>query len=86
MKLTEEAVYRAINYTETAQQDLLSNLEYMKSSTTAHLVEWHDTHVERFLEQLELFDSYVRNTVQNMEKVKDHLNQILNFMRTYNNM
>ena len=84
MRLTEEALLQAINYTNVAQQDLQNNLNYMRSSTVAMLNEWHDAHVARFLEELELFDSYVQVTSQNMEEVKSILRSYISFIEQYN--
>lgn len=84
MRLTEEAILQAINYTNVAQQDLQNNLNYMRSSTVSMLNEWHDANVSRFLEELELFDSYVQVTSQNMEEVKSILRSYISFIEQYN--
>lgn len=84
MRLSEEALWQAINYTNTAQQDLQNNLNYMRSSTVPLLAEWKDAHVARFLEELELFDSYVSVTSQNMEEIKSILRSYISFIEQYN--
>ncbi len=84
MRLTEEAIMQAIRYTQQQKSDLESNYAYMKNTTTSLLIEWKDKHVERFLDMMELFDSYVKNTAANMDRIEEVLRDHLRFLIEYN--
>jgi len=84
MRITEEALMQAIRYTQNAQEGLGRNLQYMKSTTTPLLSEWHDAHVERFLQQLDLYDSYAKNVQGNMDRIVETLKAYLNMLQQYN--
>lgn len=84
MRITEEALMQAIAYTENAKIGLEQNLQYMKNTTSSMLSEWNDAHVDRYMEQLDLFDSYVKNTAGNMDSICESLRAYLNMVRQYN--
>ncbi len=84
MRVSEEALQQAIIYTENAKQGLERNLQYMKSSTSSMFSQWNDAHVDRFMRQLDLFDSYVKNTAGNMDRVCETLRIYINKVQEYN--
>lgn len=84
MRLTEEAVQQAISFTQNAKRGLEDNYNYMRNSTASLLTQWNDSNVERFMEVLDLFDSYVKNTAANMDEISNTLRSYLQFMHDYN--
>ena len=85
MRITEDAVYRAIQLTDDARSTLENNFNYMRSSVTPMLNEWKDNNVQQFLELLDHFDSYVKVTAGNMERINESLRALLQAMAAYNN-
>ena len=84
MRITEDAVNEAVRFTKAARQQLESNYNYMRSGTTPYLAEWHDANVERFMEVLELFDSYIKTTSSTMEEIEQKLLHYIAFIQQYN--
>lgn len=84
IKLTEEAVYQAIHFTTEAKNTLANNYTYMRSTVTPLLQEWNDKNVTQFMEILDHFDSYVKATAGNLDRINEMLRHYLVIMEDYN--
>lgn len=82
--LDEGAIQQAISYTQEAKNCLERNYAHMKDGTMEYLVEWKDAHVTRYAEQLEAFDSYVKNCAAQLDYIEECLRADLNFLANYN--
>lgn len=84
MRITEEAVYNAMRLTTQAKSELENNYNYMRSTVTPLLQQWKDRNVEQFMELLEHYDSYVKVTANNLDRINESLRLYLSIMQQYN--
>lgn len=83
IKLSRDAIVRAIQYTEGTIDDLQRNLNFLKSNVDPHLGQWQDKHVSRYFDTQESFDTKVNSVCGQLNDIVDSLNGLLRYMDNY---
>lgn len=85
VKVSDEAVRKAMQQTVMAQQGLVRNLNMMRESVQKSLLDWNDTNVLQFLNVFRDQCAAITQLSQNLEQIHEFCNDTLRWMNAYLN-